>query len=114
NVASLGFDIMGLSDKKKLFLDFVSVEPNEIQETGDYDLEGLFIRLENAVETVGAKRGMFDTLEALFSSFSNAALLRSEFRRLFRWMKDRDLTAVITAEKGDISLTRYGLEEYVS
>jgi circadian clock protein KaiC len=114
NVASLGFDIQELSDQKKLFLDYVAVEPSEIQETGDYDLEGLFIRLENAVETVGAKRVMFDTLEALFSSFSNPALLRSEFRRLFRWLKDRDLTAVITAEKGDTSLTRYGLEEYVS
>jgi circadian clock protein KaiC len=114
NVASLGFDIQELSDQKKLFLDYVAVEPSEIQETGDYDLEGLFIRLESAVETVGAKRVMFDTLEALFSSFSNAALLRSEFRRLFRWLKDRDLTAVITAEKGDTSLTRYGLEEYVS
>ena len=114
NVASLGFDIMDLSDKKKLFLDFVSVEPNEIQETGDYDLEGLFIRLQNAVETVGAKRVMFDTLESLFSSFSNPAILRSEFRRLFRWLKDHDLTAVITAEKGENTLTRYGLEEYVS
>jgi circadian clock protein KaiC len=114
NVASLGFDIQELSNQKKLFLDYVAVEPSEIQETGDYDLEGLFIRLENAVETVGAKRVMFDTLEALFSSFSSAALLRSEFRRLFRWLKDRDLTAVITAEKGDTSLTRYGLEEYVS
>jgi circadian clock protein KaiC len=114
NVASLGFDIQELSDQKKLFLDYVAVEPSEIQETGDYDLEGLFLRLESAVETVGAKRVMFDTLEALFSSFSNAALLRSEFRRLFRWLKDRDLTAVITAEKGDTSLTRYGLEEYVS
>src|ERR1700730_2626445 len=114
NVASLGFDIMDLSDKKKLFLDFVSVGPNEIQETGDYDLEGLFIRLQNAVETVGAKRVMFDTLESLFSSFSNPAILRSEFRRLFRWLKDHDLTAVITAEKGENTLTRYGLEEYVS
>jgi len=114
NVASLGFDIEDLSDKKKLFLDYISVEPGEIQETGDYDLEGLFIRLDNAVETVGAKRVMFDTLEALFSSFSNPAILRSEFRRLFRWLKDRDLTAVITAEKGENALTRYGLEEYVS
>jgi circadian clock protein KaiC len=114
NVASLGFDIQDLSDRKKLFLDYVAIEPSEIEETGDFDLEGLFIRLEHAVETVGAKRVMFDTLEALFSSFSNTALLRSEFRRLFRWLKDRELTAVITAEKGDASLTRYGLEEYVS
>jgi len=114
NVASLGFDIQDLADRKKLFLDYISVEPSEIAETGDYDLEGLFIRLDNAVETVGAKRVMFDTLEALFSSFSNEAILRSEFRRLFRWLKERDLTAVITAEKGETTLTRYGLEEYVS
>jgi circadian clock protein KaiC len=114
NVASLGFDIQDLSDKKKLFLDYVAVEPSEIQETGEYDLEGLFIRLGNAVETVGAKRVMFDTIESLFSSFSNPAILRSEFRRLFRWLKDRDLTAVVTAEKGENTLTRYGLEEYVS
>src|SRR3984893_12060956 len=104
NVASLGFDIQDLSDKKKLFLDYVAVEPSEIQETGDYDLEGLFIRLGNAVETVGAKRVMFDTLESLFSSFSNAAILRSEFSRLFRWLKDRDITAIITAEKGENTL----------
>jgi len=114
NVASLGFDIRDLADKKKLFLDYVAVEPSEIQETGEYDLEGLFIRLGNAVETVGAKRVMFDTIESLFSSFSNPAILRSEFRRLFRWLKDRDLTAVVTAEKGENTLTRYGLEEYVS
>ena len=114
NVASLGFDIQDLADKKKLFLDYVAVEPSEIQETGDYDLEGLFIRLGSAIEMLGAKRVMFDTLEALFSSFSNAAILRSEFRRLFRWLKDRDITAIITAEKGENTLTRYGLEEYVS
>jgi circadian clock protein KaiC len=114
NVASLGFDIRDLADKEKLFLDYISVEPSEIQETGDYDLEGLFIRLQNAVETIGAKRVMFDTLEALFSGFSNPGILRAEFRRLFRWLKERDLTAVVTAERGEGSLTRHGLEEYVS
>jgi circadian clock protein KaiC len=114
NVASLGFDIQDLSDKKKLFLDYVAVEPSDIRETGEYDLEGLFLRLGNAVETVGAKRVLFDTIESLFSSVSNPAILRSEFRRLFRWLKDRDLTAVVTAEKGESTLTRYGLEEYVS
>lgn len=114
NVASLGFDIQDLADRKKLFLDYVHVEPSEIQETGEYDLEGLFIRLQSAVETVGAKRVMFDTVEALFSGFSNPGILRAEFRRLFRWLKDRDLTAVITAERGEGNLTRQGLEEYVS
>jgi len=114
NVASLGFDIQDLADKKKLYLDYVYVEPSEIQETGDYDLEGLFIRLQNAVDTIGAKRVMFDTVEALFSGFSNPSVLRAEFRRLFRWLKDRKLTTVVTAERGDGTLTRQGLEEYVS
>jgi len=114
NVASLGFDIQDLADKKKLFLDFVSIEPREIAESGDYDLEGLFIRLQMAVEAVGAKRVMFDTVEAIFSGFSNAGILRAEFRRLFRWLKDRGLTTVITAERGEGTLTRHGLEEYVS
>jgi circadian clock protein KaiC len=114
NVASLGFDIEDLANKKKLFLDYVSVEPHEIRESGDYDLEGLFIRLQSAVDAVGAKRVMFDTLEALFSGFSNPGILRAEFRRLFRWLKDRGLTTVITAERGEGTLTRHGLEEYVS
>jgi circadian clock protein KaiC len=114
NVASLGFDIEALAKQKKLFLDFISVEPHEIQESGDYDLEGLFIRLQSAVDAVGAKRVMFDTLEALFSGFRNPGILRAEFRRLFRWLKDRGLTTVITAERGEGTLTRHGLEEYVS
>jgi circadian clock protein KaiC len=114
NVASLGFDIEGLAKQKKLFLDFVSVEPREISEAGDYDLEGLFIRLQSAVDAVGAKRVMFDTIEAIFSGFSNEGMLRAEFRRLFRWLKDRGLTTVITAERGEGTLTRHGLEEYVS
>jgi circadian clock protein KaiC len=114
NVASLGFDIEKLAAEKKLFLDYISVEPSEMAETGDYDLEGLFIRLQNAVETIGAKRVMFDTIEALFTGFANQGVLRSEFRRLFRWLKDRGLTTVLTAERGEGPLTRQGLEEYVS
>jgi len=114
NVASLGFDLKHLVETKQLFLDYIFVEPSEIQETGDYDLEGLFIRLQHAVDAVGAKRVCLDTLEALFSGFSNEGVLRSELRRLFRWLKDRNLTTVITAEKGEKSLTRHGLEEYVS
>jgi circadian clock protein KaiC len=90
------------------------VEPQEIQESGDYDLEGLFIRLQSAVTAVGAKRVMFDTIESIFSGFSNKGMLRAEFRRLFRWLKDRNLTTVITAERGEGTLTRHGLEEYVS
>jgi circadian clock protein KaiC len=114
NVASLGFDLRDLEARKKLFMDYVRVEPSEIQETGEYDLEGLFVRLQHAVDSVGAKRVVLDTLEAVFSGFSNSGLLRAEIRRLFRWLKDRGLTTVVTAEKGDGALTRYGLEEYVS
>src|ERR1700693_3682899 len=114
NVASLGFDLRDLADRKKLYLDYVYVEPSEIQETGEYDLEGLFIRLQHAVQAIGAKRVMLDTVEALFSGFSTRGILRAEFRRLFRWLKDRELTTVVTAERGDGTLTRQGLEEYVS
>jgi len=114
NVASLGFDLRELEAQKKLFMDYVRVEPTEIQETGEYDLEGLFVRLQHAVDSIGAKRVVLDTLEAVFSGFANSGLLRAEIRRLFRWLKDRGLTTVVTAEKGDGTLTRYGLEEYVS
>jgi circadian clock protein KaiC len=114
NVASLGFDLKLLSAKNKLIVDFVRIEPSEIQETGAYDLEGLFIRLQHAVDSTGATRVVLDTLEAIFSGFSNQGLLRAEVRRLFRWLKDRGLTTVVTAERGEGTLTRHGLEEYVS
>jgi circadian clock protein KaiC len=114
NVASLGFDLRDLVARKKLSLDYVHVDRSEIQETGDYDLEGLFIRLDLAIRTVKAKRVVLDTIESLFSGFSNPAVLRAEIRRLFRWLKDRGMTTIITAERGDGTLTRQGLEEYVS
>jgi circadian clock protein KaiC len=114
NVASLGFDLKGLEARKKLVLEYVRIEPSEIHETGEYDLEGLFIRMQHAVDRIGAKRVVLDTVEAIFSGFGNTGLLRAEIRRLFRWLKDRGLTTVVTAEKGDGLLTRYGLEEYVS
>lgn len=114
NVASLGFDLPTLTRKKKMYLDYVHIDPSEIQETGDYDLEGIFVRLKLAVDSVGAKRVVLDTLEALFSGLKNQAVLRAEIRRLFRWLKDHGLTAVITAERGEGTLSRYGLEEYVS
>ena len=114
NVASLGFDLEDLSARKKLMMDYVHIEPAEIQETGSYDLEGLFIRLQYAVDRIGAKRVVLDTLEAVFSGFSNQGLLRAEIRRLFCWLKDRGLTTVVTAERGEGTLTRHGLEEYVS
>src|SRR5688572_15326406 len=114
NVRSLGFDLDELIAKKKLIIDFVRVERNEIEETGDYDLEGLFVRLNYAIDSIGAKRVVLDTVETLFSGLSNAVILRAELRRLFRWLKDRGVTAVITGERGDGTLTRQGLEEYVS
>jgi len=114
NVASLGFDLAGLVRRKKIVVDYVHIERSEVQESGEYDLEGLFVRLGYAIDSVGAKRVVLDTLEVLFASLPNEAILRSELRRLFRWLKDKGVTAVITAERGRESLTRHGLEEYVS
>ncbi|MDB5298816.1 MAG: circadian clock protein KaiC [Phycisphaerales bacterium] len=114
NVTSLGFDLDALVAGKKLALDHVRVERNEIEEAGDYDLEGLFIRLNYAIDSVGAKRVVLDTLESLFSGFANHAILRAELRRLFGWLKTKGVTAIITGERGEAALTRQGLEEYVS
>ncbi len=114
NVRSLGFDLDELVKEKKLAIDFVRVERSEIDETGDYDLEGLFIRLGAAIDSVGAKRVVLDTIENLFSGLQNEGILRAELRRLFRWLKDKGVTAAITAERGEGALTRHGLEEYVS
>ncbi|MCJ2061062.1 circadian clock protein KaiC [Methylobacterium sp. J-048] len=114
NVASLGYDLDGLVAAGKLAVDHVRVERSEIEESGEYDLEGLFIRLGFAVDSVGAKRVVLDTIETLFAGLSDAAVLRSELRRLFGWIKDRGLTAIITGERGEGQLTRQGLEEYVS
>jgi len=114
NVASLGFDPRQLVDDKKLAMDYVRVERSEIEESGDYDLEALFVRLGFAIDSVGAKRVVLDTLEVLFAGLGDTQLLRAELRRLFAWLKERQVTAVITAEQGDGELTRFGLEEYVS
>jgi len=114
NVASLGFDLAGLVRRKKIVADYVHIERGEVQESGEYDLEGLFVRLGHAIDSIGAKRVVLDTLEVLFASLPNEAILRSELRRLFRWLKEKGVTAVITAERGRESLTRHGLEEYVS
>ena len=114
NVSSLGFDLTGLVRRKKIVVDYVHIERSEVQESGEYDLEGLFVRLGHAIDSIGAKRVVLDTLEVLFASLPNEAVLRAELRRLFRWLKDKGVTAVITAERGRESLTRHGLEEYVS
>ena len=114
NVRSFGFNLDELVSKKKIAMDFVRIERHEMEESGDYDLEGLFIRLGHAIDRVGAKRVVLDTIETLFSGLSNAAILRAELHRLFRWLKDKGVTAIITGERGDGTLTRHGLEEYVS
>lgn len=114
NVASLGFDIPQLIARKKLHIDHVHVERSEIEENGEYDLEGLFIRLDYAIKSVKARRVVLDTIEALFAGLTNQAVLRSELRRLFRWLRERGMTTVITGERGEGALTRQGLEEYVS
>ncbi|MFI3122089.1 MAG: circadian clock protein KaiC, partial [Methylococcaceae bacterium] len=114
NFSSLGFDLNELIDQDRLIIDHVHLEPSEIEETGDYDLEGLLIRIGYAIHSIGAKRVVLDTIEALFSGFSNEAILRSELRRLFRFLKDQGVTAIITGEQGERTFTRFGLEEYVA
>lgn len=114
NAASLRFDLKALEAQKKLVIEHVHIERGEIQETGPYDLEGLFVRLDHAIQSIGAKRVVLDTIEVLFAGLDNAAILRSELRRLFQWLKDKGITAVITSERGENSLTRNGLEEYIS
>ena len=114
NVASLGFDLRQLEADGRLVIDHVEVLREEQAEAGEWDLDGLFLRLGAAIDSVGAKRIVIDTIETLFGAFSNVAVLRSELRRLFSWLKDREVTAVVTGERGDGSLTRYGIEEYVS
>lgn len=114
NVVSLDHDLKALIKQKKISIEYVHIERGEIQETGEYDLEGLFVRLGYAIDSIGAKRVVLDTIEALFAGLNDSALLRSEIRRLFRWLKDKGVTAIITGERGDGSLTRHGLEEYVS
>ena len=114
NVASLGFDLEDLIKHKKIALDHVHIERSEIEETGEYDLEGLFIRLNYAIDSIGAKRVVLDTIESLFAGLPNQLILRAELRRLFRWLKEKGVTAIITGERGEETLTRQGLEEYVS
>lgn len=114
NVASMGFELSALCARKKICLEHIRIERSEIEETGEYDLDGLFIRLQSAIDSVGAKRVVLDTVEALFSGFDNTRILRAELRRLFAWLKGKGVTAIITAETGEGRLTRYGIEEYVA
>src|SRR5271157_4512231 len=114
NGASLGFDLAALEADRKLAIDYVRLERSEIEESGEYDLEGLFIRIGFAIDSIGAKRIAIDTLEVLFAGLPNPGILRAELRRLFRWLKEKGLTAIVTAERGGNGLTRHGLEEYIS
>lgn len=114
NFASLGFDLDDLAARNRLALDYVHIEKSQIEETGEYDLEGLFIRLGHAIDSIGAKRVAIDTIEALFSGLANETVLRAELRRLFRFLKEKGVTAIVTGEQGERTLTRYGLEEYVA
>ena len=114
NVTSLGMDLRRLQARKKLHIDCVRIDRSEIEETGEYDLGGLFIRLGAAIDAVGAKRVVLDTIEVLFAGLTNHSIVRSELRRLFRWLKDKGVTAIITAERGNNTITRFGLEEYVA
>src|ERR671933_294651 len=114
NVAALGFDLPQLIAEKKLRLDHVQLDRSQIEEAGEYDLEGLFVRLGYAIDAIGAQRVFLDTIEALFAGLSDIGILRAELSRLFSWLKDRGVTTVVTAERGEGQLTRHGLEEYVS
>ena len=114
NMSSLGYNLDALVREKKLFIDYVQVERKQIAETGEYDLEGLFIRLRHAIDHIKAKRVLLDTIEVLFLGLTDEGIVRAELRRLFHWLKDAGVTAVITAETGERALTRYGLEEYVA
>ncbi|MDP3684228.1 MAG: circadian clock protein KaiC, partial [Ignavibacteria bacterium] len=114
NVASLGFDLDNLVAQKMIWLEHIDVERGEIEQSGEYDLRGLFVRIHNAIESIGAKRVVLDTIESLFTVLPNATIVRTELRRLFSWLKKKGVTAIITGERGDNTLTRQGLEEYVS
>lgn len=114
NVVSLGFKLDDLAAQKKISLDYVQIDRSEIEETGEYDLEGLFIRLEHAIASVGAKRVVLDTIEMLFSGIPNPGVVRAELKRLFQWLKNKGMTTIITGEQGEKTFTRHGLEEYVS
>ncbi len=114
NVASLGFDLATLVARRKLAIDHIYLERSLIEETGEYDLEALFVRLGHAVDSIGAKRVLLDSVEALFAGLEDQAVLRAELRRMFRWLKDRNLTTIVTGERGQNTLTRHGLEEYLS
>ncbi|HMB31609.1 MAG TPA: ATPase domain-containing protein [Desulfohalobiaceae bacterium] len=114
NMASLGWDLNWLCQEKKMAVEAVKISSEEMTEAGQYDLEGLFVRLDAAIRDIGARRIVLDTVETLFGIFADAHVVRAEFRRLLNWFKDRGITVIVTAERGQKGLTRFGIEEYVS
>jgi circadian clock protein KaiC len=114
DVASLNLNLQKLVSQKKILLDHVLLERRDIQEKGDFNLEGLFIRLEHAIDSIGAKRVVLDSIESVFAGVTDAGILRLEIKRLFRWLKEKQVTAIITGELAQGSFTRHGLEEYIS
>src|ERR1700755_444823 len=114
SMSSMGFDLQQFQKDGKLLIDYIELERSQIEETGEYNLEGLFIRLAQSIDSIKAKRVVLDTIEVLFAGLKNEAVIRAELRRLFRWLKDKGVTAIVTGEKGEGTLTRYGLEEYVA
>ena len=114
DVASLNLNLQKLVSQKKILLEYVLLERKDIQEKGEFNLEGLFVRLEHAIDSIGAKRVVLDSIESLFAGVTDAGILRLEIKRLFRWLKEKQVTAIITGELGQGSFTRHGLEEYIS
>ncbi len=113
DVASLNLDLKGLVSKKKILVEHVVLERRDVQEK-EFNLEGLLIRLENAIHSIGAKRVVLDSIESLFAGFTDIGILRVEIKRLFRWLKEKQVTAIVTGEPSDGFYTRQGLEEFVS
>jgi len=114
NVRSLGFDLDRLQRDGMLVVLAFQVDPAEIVATGEFDLEPLFVTLDEAIGRVDAKRVVLDTIEVLFGAFGDDTIVRGELGRLTRWLEERGVTAIVTGERGDTGLTRRGIEEYVS
>ena len=115
NTASLGFDLETMTHDKRLSMKQLYYEPDNDVEAGEYDLSGLFAQIGSAIDSVKAQRAVIDGIETLFSYFSREQIVRSELKRLFRWLKEKGVTAIVTCEAGSgQQITRRGIEEYIS
>ena len=103
----------GLVSRKKILIEHVLLDRKDIRET-DFNLEGLFVRLEHAIDSIGAKRVVLDSIESIFAGITNFGILRLEIKRLFRWLKEKQVTAIVTGEPVQETYTRHGLEQYIS